>query len=247
MRREKIKNFKLNAEMLGKVSCFLSKGNFVGAESTSAIRIEQSCLGGARITATDRCRLIIFIDSGSDFSGPALSLEDQGYPLSKFTKECRKTKSSIKKLRGYARFKPGSGKVALNGNTFKFSFNTDKWLKTDGVLEDIIYTAELKLPLFNSRYINSIRHCILSEEKANGKGMPHVAFSHFKAKKSGALGSIAFSRHAILVMMSVHSIPHENNLLSRMNSVRDRETNPFVLAVMEKEWRGIFTKLNTRN
>ena len=97
MQLDKIKNFKLNAEMLGKVSRFLPRSTFV-LPNRSWIRIEEFCFGGTKITATDGFRLIIFIDPESDFSGPALSLENQGYPLSKFTKECRKTKSSIEKV-----------------------------------------------------------------------------------------------------------------------------------------------------
>ena len=95
MREKTIKNFKLNAEMLGKASYFLPRAVQPWHRSDVQMRIEQFCLGGAKITATDRHRVIRFIDPGSDYSGPALSLINQGYPLSKFTKECRKTKSSI--------------------------------------------------------------------------------------------------------------------------------------------------------
>jgi len=240
--------------MLGKVSRFIPRSTFVSS-NRSWIRIEEFCFGGAKITATDGFRLIIFIDPGSDYSGPALSLENQGYPLSKFTKECRKTKSSIEKLQGYARFKPDSGKVALNGKTFKFSFNTDKWFKLDRVLEGIIRNTVRKLPLFNARYITSIRHCILSEERkyidefgTRRSSQPNVAFSHFKMNKTAnaALGSIFFSSYAILVIMPVKPRTHEQNLLSRINYFRNQETNPFVLAVMQKECGGIFTKFKLR-
>ena len=240
--------------MLGKVSRFLSRSICINSKF-AAIKIEQFCSGGAKITATDSHRLIIFIDPGSDFSGPALSLENQGYPLSKFTKECRKTKSSVEKLQGYALFKPNSGKVSLNGKTFKFSFNTDKWLKVDKVLEGIIRNTARKLPLFNSRYITSIRHCILSEERkyidefgTRRSSQPNVAFSHFKMGKTAnaALGSIFFSSYAILVIMPVKPRTHEQNLLSRINYFRNQETNPFVLAVMQKECGGIFTKFKLR-
>ena len=254
MRPDKIKNFKLNAEMLGKVSRFLSRGIFI-VPNFAAIRIEQFCSGGAKITATDGHRLIIFIDPGSDFSGPALSLENQGYPLSKFTKEYRKTKSSIEELQGYALFKPNSGKVALNGKTFKFSFNTDKWLPTDRLLEGITRNKGRNLPLFNTRYITDVRHCILSEERkytdefgTRRSSQPNVAFSHFKINKTAnaALGSIFFSSYAILVIMPVKPRTHEQNLLSRINYFRNQETNPFVLAVMQKECGGIFTKFKLR-
>ena len=242
--------------MLGKVSRFLSRSIWINSKF-AAIKIEQFCSGGAKITATDSHRLIIFIDPGSDFSGPSLSLENQGYPLSKFTKECRKTKSSVEKLQGYALFKPNSGKVSLNGKTFKFSFNTDKWLKVDKVLEGIIRNTARKLPLFNSRYITSIRHCILSEERkytdefgTRRSSQPNVAFSHFKMGKTAttnaALGSIFFSSYAILVIMPVKPRTHEQNLLSRINYFKNQETNPFVLAVMQKECGGIFTKFKLR-
>jgi hypothetical protein len=244
MRPDKIKNFKLNAEMLGKVSRFLSSA-YIYRPATAipyetSIRIEQFYPGGAKITVTDGCRVIIFIDPGSDYSGPALTLENQGYPLSKFTKECRKTKSSIEKLQGYALFKPDSGKVSLNGKTFKFSFNTDKWMDIGDVLENITMNKEKKrnLPLFNSRYINSIQHCILAEDSK----FSTVAFSHCKMKNTDELGVIAFSRYAMLLIFPLKPGTHEQNLLSRINYFINQEINPFVVAVMQKEWGGIFTK-----
>ena len=129
--------------MLGKASHFLPRTVQPFSRSDVEIRIEQFCLGGAKITATDRHRVIRFIDSGSDYSGPALSLINQGYPLSKFTKECRKTKSSIEKLQGYALFKPDSGKVALNGKTFRFDFNRDEYFDADKLLENITKNKKL--------------------------------------------------------------------------------------------------------
>ena len=245
MRSDKIKNFKLNAEMLGKVSRFLSSAYEYRSNSIpyeTSIRIEQFYFGGAKITATDTFRLIIFLDPGSDYSGPALTLENQGYPLSIFTKECRKTKSSIEKLQGYALFKPDSGKVSLNGKTFKFSFNTDKWMDIGDVLENITMNKEKKrnLPLFNSRYINSIQHCILAEDSK----FSTVAFSHCKMKNTDELGVIAFSRYAMLLIFPLKPGTHEQNLLSRINYFINQEINPFVVAVMQKEWGVFLQNLN---
>ena len=79
MQLDKIKNFKLNAEMLGKVS-YISRSTSIVPNRNNSIRIEKFCIGGAKITATDGHRLIIFIDPGSDFSVPALSLYNHGYP-----------------------------------------------------------------------------------------------------------------------------------------------------------------------
>ena len=253
MRREKIKNFKLNAEMLGKVSHFISRSTFT-LPPRAAIRIEKFCIGGAKITATDGFRLIIFIDPGSDFSGPALSLENQGYPLSKFTKECRNTKSSVEKLQGYALFKPdsvhlgsvdpSSGKVSLNGKTFKFNFNTRDWLDTDRILKGAIRNTKRNLPLFNSKYIASIRHCVLAEDR---KYECTLTTSHFKmGANQDVLGTIAFSRYAILLIMPWVGEVREKNLLGRINYFRGKEKNPFVLAVMQKECGGIFTKFKLR-
>ena len=253
MHRKKIKNFKLNAEMLGKASHFLPRTVQPFSRSDVEIRIEQFCLGGAKITATDRHRVIRFIDPGSDYSGPALSLINQGYPLSKFTKECRKTKSSIEKLQGYALFKLDSGKVALNGKTFKFDFNRDEYHDIDKLLEGITKNTKRNLPLFNTRYITDVRHCILAEERKyidefgtkNGR-QPNVAFSHFTMDKAAnaAPGSIFFSSYAILAIMPFGPTTHEENLLSRIKYISGKETNPFVLAVIEKECGGIFTKFN---
>ena len=243
MRPDKIKNFKLNAEMLGKVSRFIPRSTFVSS-NRSWIRIEEFCFGGAKITATDGFRLIIFIDPGSDYSGPALSLENQGYPLSKFTKECRKTKSLIEKLKGYALFKPDSGKVALNGKTFKFNYNTRDWLNTDRVLKDAIRNTKRNLPLFNTKYIASIRHCVLAEDR---KYECTLTTSHFKMERNqDLLGTIAFSRYAILIMMPWVGKVREENLLSRINYFRGEEKNPFLLAGMQKECGGIFTKFKLR-
>ena len=257
MRSDKIKNFKLNAEMLGKVSRFLSSAYEYRSNSIpyeTSIRIEQFYFGGAKITATDTFRLIIFLDPGSDYSGPALSLENQGYPLSKFTKECRKTKSSIEKLQGYALFKPGfvkpgsvdpsSGKVSLNGKTFKFNYNTRGWLNTDRVLKNAIRNTKRNLPLFNTKYIASIRHCVLAEDR---KYECTLTTSHFKMQRNlDLLGTIAFSRYAILIMVPWVGKVREENLLSRINYFRGEEKNPFLLAVMQKECGGIFTKFKLR-
>ena len=246
MRSDKIKNFKLNAEMLGKVSRFLSSAYEYRSNSIpyeTSIRIEQFYFGGAKITATDTFRLIIFLDPGSDYSGPALTLENQGYPLSIFTKECRKTKSSIEKLQGYALFKPDSGKVSLNGKTFKFSFNTDKWMDTGEVLENITMNNERNLSLFNSKFINSIQHCILAEHTTYTGA---ITFSHCKMGDSDQHGVIAFSHYAMLLILPYAPLTPEQNLLSRINYFINQEINPFVVAVMQKEWGGIFTKFKLR-
>jgi hypothetical protein len=60
------------------------------------------------------------------------------------------------------------------------------------------------------------------------------------------LGTIAFSRYAILIMMPWVGKVREENLLSRINYFRNKEKNPFVLAVMQKECGGIFTKFKLR-
>ena len=239
--------------MLGKASYFLPRAVQPWHRSDVQMRIEQFCLGGAKITATDRHRLIRFIDPGSDYSGPALCLENVGYPLSKFTKECRKIKSSVEKLQGYALFKPDSGKVALNGKTFRFDFNRDEYFDADKLLENITKNKKRNLPLFNTSYITSVRHCILSEERKyidkfgnEISHQPNVAFSHFKMGKAAnaPLGSIFFSSYAILAIMPYGPTAHEENLLSRIKYITGKETNPFVLAVIEKECGGIFTKFN---